>query len=107
MIKFLKKLFQIFLIVFGIFFFILTLTGTWSLFQPDPSHEQLVDECTQYIQQGRYSNWSDSEKLSACLEDSYRALGASSFGIFLIPIFALISWISLRFGLKIFKKNDL
>ena len=105
MIKFFKKLFQIFLIVFGILFLILTLSWTWSLFQPDPSHEQLVNECTQYIQEGRYSNGSDSEKLSACLDHSYRALGASSLGIFLIPIFAFISWITLRFGLRIFKNE--
>lgn len=103
MIKFLKKVFQILLLVFGLIFLYMTVMMIWGLFQPLPDHEQLVIECSEMIQQGNYSNFSESEKLNACLEDSYRVLGGSLFGIFLIPIFAFISWISFRFGLKIFK----
>ena len=103
MIKFLKKVFQILLLVFGLIFLYMTVMMIWGLFQPLPGHEQLVIECSEMIQQGDYYNFSESEKLNACLEDSYRGLGGSLFGIFLIPIFAFISWISFRFGLKIFK----
>ena len=106
MIKLLKKVFQILLLVFGLIFLYMTVMMIWGLFQPLPGHEQLVIECSEMIQQGNYSNFSETEKLNACLDDSYKALGAAPLAIIFIPIFALLSWISLRFGLKIFKKND-
>jgi hypothetical protein len=56
------------------------------------------------IQQGNYSNFSEANKLNACLDDSYKALGAAPFGIIFIPIFILISWLGLRYGLRIFNK---
>ena len=77
---------------------------TWGLFQPTPEHEELVSECNKMIQQSNYSNFSDANKLNACLDDSYKALGAAPLGIIFIPIFILISWLSLRYGIRVFKK---
>ena len=77
----------------------------WGLFQPLPGHEQLVSECNEMIQQGNYSNFSETEKLNACLDDSYKALGAAPLAVIFIPIVALLSWIGLRYGLRIFRKK--
>ena len=102
--KILKKSFQIFLLLIGLLFLYMTIMMTWGLYQPDPDHQQLVSECSQMIQQGNYSNFSEANKLNACLDDSYKALGAAPLAIIFIPIFALISWIGLRYGLRIFRK---
>lgn len=102
--KILKSIFQFFLLFIGIIFLYMTIMTTWGLFQPTPEHEELVSECNKMIQQGNYSNFSDANKLNACLDDSYKALGAAPLGIIFIPIFVLISWLSLRYGLRVFKK---
>ena len=104
MTKFFQSIFRILLLMIGILFFYMTIMMIWGLFQPLPEHEQLVSECSQMIQQGNYSNFSEANKLNACLDDSYRALGAAPLGIIFIPIFILISWLGLRYGLRIFKK---
>ena len=104
MIKFFQSIFQILLLLIGILFLYMTIMMVWGLFQPLPEHEQLVSECSKMIQQGNYSNFSEANKLNACLDDSYKALGAAPFGIIFIPIFILISWLGLRYGLRIFNK---
>ena len=100
--KIIKKILQTFLLLIGILFLYMTAMMIWGLFQPLPGHEQLVIECSEMIQQGNYSNFSEAEKLNACLDDSYKALGAAPLAVIFIPIFALLSWISLRYGLRIF-----
>ena len=105
MIKFFQSIFQILLLLIGILFLYMTIMMVWGLFQPLPEHEQLVSECSKMIQQGNYTNFSEADKLNACLDDSYQALGAAPFGIIFIPIFILISWLGLRYGLRIFKKK--
>ena len=105
MIKFFKSIFQILLLLIGILFLYMTIMMVWGLFQPLPEHEQLISECSKMIQQGNYTNFSEADKLNACLDDSYQALGAAPFGIIFIPIFILISWLGLRYGLRIFKKK--
>ena len=91
MIKFFKSIFQILLLLIGILFLYMTIMMVWGLFQPLPEHEQLVSECSKMIQQGNYTNFSEADKLNACLDDSYQALGAAPLGIIFIPIFILIS----------------
>lgn len=98
-----KKILQTFLLLIGVLFLYMTIMMIWGLFQPLPGHEQLVSECNEMIQQGNYSNFSETEKLNACLDDSYKALGAAPLAVIFIPIVALLSWISLRYGLRIFK----
>ena len=77
----------------------------WGLFQPLPDHEQLVNECSEMFKLGSYSHIPETEKLPACLDDSYKALGAAPLAVIFIPIVALLSWIGLRYGLRIFRKK--
>ena len=46
-----------------------------------------------------------TEKLPACLDDSYKSMGGIiPFAVVFIPISIVITWISLRYGLRISKK---
>ena len=102
--NFFKSLIQIHLLLVGILFLYMSIMSIWGFIEPVPEHEQLVSECSEMIQQGNYSNFREENKLTACLDDSYKALGAAPLGIIFIPIFVLISWLCLRYGLRIFKK---
>jgi len=83
----------------------MTIMMIWGLFQPLPDHEQLVNECNEMIKLGSYSHIPETEKLPACLDDSYKSMGGIiPFAVIFIPISILITWISLRYGLRIFKK---
>ena len=76
-----KKILQTFLLLIGVLFLYMTIMMIWGLFQPLPGHEQLVSECNEMIQQGNYSNFSETEKLNACLDDSYKELGAAPLAV--------------------------
>jgi len=105
MINFLRKIFQIILLIIGIFFLYMMIMMIWGLFQPIPDHEQLVNECNEMFKLGSYSHIPETEKLSACLDDSYKSMGGIiPFAVIFIPISILIAWICLRYGLRIFKK---
>ena len=95
------KFFQIFLLLVGILFLYITIGMMWGLIQP-PDHEYLASECSKMIQQGDYYDFSEANKLNACLDDSYEILAEPPLGI--IATLMLISWLSLRYGFRIFKK---
>ena len=100
-----KKIFQCILSLMGLLFLYMSLHMTWLFFfEPTPVHEQLVNECNEMSKQGSYNNFSESEKLNACLDDSYMSLGgAPVLFLILLPLFLFLSWINLRYGLRVFK----
>ena len=81
----------------------------WDIFFEDdmgiPTDEQLVVECNELIDNGSYKNFNEAEQLGACLDDSYKAVGAMPVMIFLFPLFIFLSWINLRYGLRVFKRQ--
>ena len=103
-----KKASQSFLLLLGIFFLFMSVSMGWNLFVDGfsvPTDEELVVECNAMIEEGSYKNFTEAEKLGACLEDSYKALGAMPLTIIFFPISILLAWIFLRFGLRVFKRQ--
>ena len=102
-----KKVFQSFLLLLGTFFLIMSVSMAWNIFFVDgmgiPTDEELVVECNEMIDEGSYNNFSEAEQLGACLDDSYKAVGAAPFMIFLFPVYIFLAWILLRFGLRVFR----
>lgn len=80
----------------------------WYIFVDEmsmPTDEELVAECNVMIDEGSYKNFTEAEKLGACLEDSYKALGAMPLTIIFFPVSILLAWIFLRFGFRVFKRE--
>ena len=104
-----KKAFQSFLLLLGTFFLIMSVSMGWNIFFVDgmgiPTDEELVVECNEMIDEGSYNNFAEAEQLGACLDDSYKAVGAAPFMIFLFPVYIFLAWILLRFGLRVFKRQ--
>ena len=97
-----KKAFRIFLLSSGIFFLCLSATCAWVLVtETVPTDEELVQECEDFFSEGHYSNFDEDEKLGACLEDSYKAVGIAPFlPLFLLVLFGMLGLISLYAGMK-------
>ena len=107
MLPIFKKLFQVILIVIGLYFIYGLLDSLWFLiFENVSSHEELVRQCNKLFDEGLYSSFSESDKLNACLDDEYKyPPGASLIAIIFVPISGLLAWLCLRFGLRIFNKD--
>ncbi len=95
-----KKVFRIFLLSSGIMFLCLSATCGWELVTyTEPTDEELVQECEDFFSEGRYSNFHEDEKLGACLEDSYKAVGIGPvLALFLLVLFGMLGLISLYAG---------
>jgi len=101
-----KKIFQTFLILFGIIFFVVVGVFLFDEPLPGPSDNYYIEECEYLFSQGRYSQFSEDERLDACLEDSWKAVaGAITFEYILIIVLSLFGLLCLYFGLKVFKGN--
>lgn len=96
-----KKAFQVFCLLCS------AALGSCSVgvfFEEPPSQEQLVLECNQLISTGAYETIQPSERENACLEDSYKALGASpAVSIPFSILLFLLALIALRYGIRIFR----
>ena len=103
-----KKASQSFLLLLGIFFLFMSISMGWNIFVDGmsiPTDDELIAECNEMIDEGSYANFTEAEKLGACLDDSYKALGATPLIIILFPVSILLAWIFLRFGFRVFKRQ--
>jgi hypothetical protein len=96
-----KKGFQSFLLTLGLLFLYLWLYIIWELFQEAPTNEEVIKGCEKDVRLG-YGNWSS---IGDCWETHVRMIGLGPLvGAILIFLFAILAWINLHFGLKLFKK---
>lgn len=98
-----KKFLKLLLLFLGGVFSLMCVLLVWSiLFEPVPDHESLVDECNAFIFGGAYDHISSEQQLTACLDDSYQALGAAPFiFIGLTLIFSVLAVSCFIFGRRI------
>ena len=101
-----KKIFFFIMFLIGLNFTYLSLSRFWGYFEPLPTHDELVQECEVLFSEGSYSKFTNDERLDACLEDSYKAVGVTKpFTIIVAFVFGVLAMIFLFFGLKFFKKR--
>ena len=67
-----------------------TQLGMTAMFGADPTHDELLASCKYAIAQGDYSSLTSSQRIDACLSDSYQSLGGAAPIGFIAAAFGLL-----------------